>query len=169
MHPIISTAPPWGHQAAYNYSSKSTSGLEKATKRPTPWEAAAKSPLGLVDEAFGPRSIQESIVANVVSAARRKMLPGPPQDWKEKLSCGPQTQKGNSGSFRKQEYNVTALANNNSLSSSSQYGFQLPYGYHRPTSRNDSEIMSLETRSEYCLPVADYNYNPHPRGWRRQT
>lgn len=167
--PAISTTSPWGYQPAYNYSSKSADGMDKPSKRPTPWEAAAKSPLGLVDDAFGPRNIQESIVANVVSAARRKVLPGPPQDWNERFSYVPQTQKANISSFRRQEYNVTSLANNSNKSSSSQYGSQLPYAYYRPVSRNDSEIMSLETRSDYCLPVADYNYNPHPRGWRRQT
>ncbi|KAM6148167.1 synaptopodin-2 isoform 2-T2 [Erethizon dorsatum] len=166
--PIMSTTSPWVYQPAYNYSSKPADGLEKANRRPTPWEAAAKSPLGLVDDAFRPRNIQESIVANVVSAARRKVLRGPPEDWNEKLSYVPQTQKANMDSFERQEYHVTSVASN-SMPSNSQYGSQLPYAYHRQASRNDSEIMSLETRSDYCLPVADCNYNPHPRGWRRQT
>ncbi|XP_001148597.4 synaptopodin-2 isoform X1 [Pan troglodytes] len=162
--PTISTSP-WVYQPTYSYPSKPTDGLEKANKRPTPWEAAAKSPLGLVDDAFKPRNIQESIVANVVSAARRKVLPGPPEDWNERLSYIPQTQKAYMSSCGRQEYNVTA----NNMSTNSQYGSQLPYAYYRQASRNDSEIMSMETRSDYCLPVADYNYNPHPRGWRRQT
>lgn len=163
--PTIS-ASPWVYQPTYSYSSKPTDGLEKANKRPTPWEAAAKSPLGLVDDAFRPRNIQESIVANVISAARRKVLPGPPEDWNERLSYIPQSQKAYMGSCGRQEYNVTA---NNNMSTNSQYGSQLPYAYYRQASRNDSTIMSMETRSDYCLPVADYNYNPHPRGWRRQT
>lgn len=71
-------------------------------------------------------------------------------------------------SFERQEYHVTSVASNN-MPTNSQYGVQLPYTYHRQASRNDSEIMSLETRSDYCLPVTDCNYNPHPRGWRRQT
>ncbi|XP_010609110.1 synaptopodin-2 [Fukomys damarensis] len=165
--PIISTTSPWAYQPAYNYFSKPADGLEKVNRRPTPWEAAAKSPLGLVDDAFRPRNIQESIVANVVSAARRKVLRGPPGDWDEKLSYAPQTQKANMDSFERQEYHVTSVANN-SMPTNFRYGSQLPYAYHRQVSRNDSEIMSLETRSDYCLPAADCNYNPHPRGWRHQ-
>ncbi|XP_023404380.2 synaptopodin-2 [Loxodonta africana] len=166
--PTISTIPPWMFQPAYSYSSKSTDGLEKANKRLTPWEAAAKSPLGLVDDAFRPRNIQESIVANVVSAARRKVLSGPSESWKEKVSYVPQTQKANMSSSGRQEYSVTSLPDN-SMSTNSQYGSQLQYAYYRQPSRNDSEIMSMETRSDYCLSVRDCNYNPHPRGWRRQT
>ncbi|XP_037686483.1 synaptopodin-2 isoform X2 [Choloepus didactylus] len=163
--PTISTTSPLVFQPAY---SKPTDGLEKANKRLTPWEAAAKSPLGLVDDAFRPRNIQESIVANVVSAARRKVLPGRPEDWKERVSYVSQTQKANMGSFGRQEYSVTSLPNN-SVFTNSQYGSQLPYAYYRQPSRNDSEIMSMETRSDYCLSVGDCNYNPRPRGWRRQT
>ncbi|XP_004748057.1 synaptopodin-2 isoform X1 [Mustela putorius furo] len=166
--PTISTTSPWVFQPAYNYSSKPSDELEKANKRLTPWEAATKSPLGLVDDAFKPRNIQESIVANVVSAARRKVLPGCSEDWNERVSYVPQAQKANVSSFARQEYNVASLPNNN-MSTNSQYGSQLPYAYYRQPSRNDSEIMSMETRSDYCLSTADYNYNPHPRGWRRQT
>ncbi|XP_014932965.2 synaptopodin-2 [Acinonyx jubatus] len=164
--PTISTTSPWIYQPAYSYSSKPTDGLEKANKRLTPWEAAAKSPLGLVDDAFKPRNIQESIVANVVSAARRKVLPGPSDDWNKRLSCVPQAQKASMGSFARQEYNVASLPDNN-MPTNSQYGSQVSYAYYRQPSRNDSEIMSMETRSDYCLSIADYNYNPHPRGWRR--
>lgn len=107
-------------------------------------------------------------MANVVSAARRKVLPGCSEDWNERLSYVPQAQKANVSSFARQEYNVASLPNNN-MSTNSLYGSQLPYAYYRQPSRNDSEIMSMETRSDYCLSTADYNYNPHPRGWRRQT
>uniref|UniRef100_A0A8D0U206 Synaptopodin 2 n=1 Tax=Sus scrofa TaxID=9823 RepID=A0A8D0U206_PIG len=166
--PAISTTSPWGYQPAYSYFSKPTDELEKANKRLTPWEAAAKSPLGLVDDAFRPRNIQESIVANVVSAARRKVLPGPSENWNERLSYVPQTQKASMGSSGRQEYNVASLPIN-SMPTSSQYGSQVPYAYYRQPSRHDSEIMSMETRSDYCLSVAGCNYNPYPRGWRRQT
>ncbi|ELW62614.1 Synaptopodin-2 [Tupaia chinensis] len=167
LPPAISTTSPWAYQPAYSHFSKPSDGLERANKRPSPWEAAAKSPLGLVDDAFRPRNIQESIVANVVSAARRKVFPGPPEDWNERLSYVPQTQRVYMGSSGRREYNVTSLADN--MSANSQYGSQLPGAYYRQASRNDSEIMSLETRSNYSLPVGDCNYNPHPRGWSRQT
>ncbi|XP_042553536.1 synaptopodin-2 isoform X1 [Dipodomys spectabilis] len=162
--PTMSTSL-WEYQPAYPV--KPTNRLEKANKRPTPWEAAARSPLGLVDDAFRPRSIQESIVANVVSAARRKVLPGPAEDWNERASYASQTQT-NTSSLERLDDNV-AFPINNSMSTNYQYGSQPPYAFYRQGSRNDSEIMSLETRSDYCLPLANCNYNPHPRGWRRQT
>ncbi|XP_076431028.1 synaptopodin-2 isoform X2 [Peromyscus maniculatus bairdii] len=164
--PII-PASPWLYQPAHSYSGKPTLGLEKANKRPTPWEAASKSPLGLVDDAFRPRSIQESIVANVVSAARRKAFLGSQEDWKERLSFVPQTQKTNMSFSERQEYKAPSPVNSH-MSTHSLYSSQLPYMCYRQESRYDPQIMSMETRSEYCLPLGACNYNPHPRGWRHQ-
>lgn len=165
--PPIMSAPPWLCQPAYSYSSKPTLEQEKANKRPTPWEAAAKSPLGLVDEAFRPRNIEESIVANVVSAARRKVFAGSQEDWKERLSFVPQTQKTSMSFSERREYNVPSPVNSH-VSSHSLYSSQLPYVCYRKESRNDLKAMSMDTRSEYCLPLGGYDYNPHPRGWRHQ-
>ncbi|XP_052035267.1 synaptopodin-2 isoform X3 [Apodemus sylvaticus] len=164
--PTIS-ASPWLYQSACGYSNKPTFELEKANKRPTPWEAAAKSPLGLVDDAFRPRNIQESIVANVVSAARRKVFPGSQEDWKERLSFVPQTQKTSMSFSESQEYNAPSPVNSH-VSSHSLYSTQLPYMCYRQESRNDLKAMSMETRSEYGLPLGGYDYNPHPRGWRHR-
>lgn len=165
--PSISTTSPWAYQPAFSSSGPSAGGLIKGSKRLTPWEAAAQSPLGLVDDAFRPRNIQESIVANVVSAARRKVLPGPHEDWNEKLPYVSESQKAGVNSFGRREYNVSTVPNNSAFNNS-PYSSQLSYAYYRQPSRNDSE-MSFETRSDYSLPVAESNYNPHPRGWRRQT
>ncbi|KAM4834098.1 synaptopodin-2 [Thomomys bottae] len=162
--PSTMSRSPWEYQPAYGYP---TTPTQKANKRPTPWEAAARSPLGLVDDAFRPRSIQESIVANVVSAARRKVLPGPAEDWSESVPHTSKLQTSTS-SLERLVDNV-AFPNNHNMSTNYQYSSQPPYAFYRQGSRNDSEIMSLETRSEYCLPLANCNYNPHPRGWRRQT
>ncbi|XP_060248782.1 synaptopodin-2 isoform X1 [Meriones unguiculatus] len=156
--PVIS-ASPWLCQPACGYPGQPTLGLEKAHKRPTPWEAATKSPFGLVDEAFRPRSIQESIVANVVSAARRKAFPGSQEDWKERLSFVPQTQKTNMSYSERQEYSAPSPVNSH-VSTHALYSSQLPYVCYRQE--------AMETRSEYCLPLGDSNYNPHPRGWRHQ-
>ncbi|XP_075399989.1 synaptopodin-2 isoform X2 [Tenrec ecaudatus] len=157
--PSVSPVPPWMCQP-----DKPADGLEKANKRLSPWEAAAKSPLGLVDDAFRHRHMQESIVA----AARRKVLSGPSENWKDRVSYVPHAQKTDASSSRREEFGITS-APYSSMSASSQYGSQLPYAYYRQASRNDSEIMSMETRSDYCLSGTDCNYNPHPRGWRRQT
>lgn len=161
------SASPWLYQLAHGYPSRPTLGLEKANKRPTPWEAAARSPLGLVDDAFGPRSIQESIVANVVSAARRKACPGSQEDWKERLSFVSQTQKTNMSFPERQEYNAPSPVSS-LMSTHSVYSSQLPYVCPRQESRYDPKIMPMETRSEYDLPLGGFNYNPHPRGWRHQ-
>lgn len=165
--PAVSTTSPWAYQPAFSSYDPSAGGLTKGSKRLTPWEAAAQSPLGLVDDAFRPRNIQESIVANVVSAARRKVLPGPHEDWNERLPYVSESQKASVSSFGRREYNVSTVPNNSAFNNS-PYSSQLSYAYYRQPSRNDSE-MSFETRSDYSLPVAESNYNPHPRGWRRQT
>uniref|UniRef100_A0A8C5NYE4 Synaptopodin-2 n=1 Tax=Jaculus jaculus TaxID=51337 RepID=A0A8C5NYE4_JACJA len=162
--PFTCSPSPWVYQPVY---SKPAEGLEKAGRRPTPWEAAARSPLGLVDDAFAPRSIQESVVANVVSAARRKALPGPSEGWKARLSSASQTPETNAGLFQRQAYHAASLASN-PMSANSLFGSQLPYAYYRQESRNDSESF-METRSDYCLPVAGCSYNPQPRGWGQQT
>ncbi|XP_046303071.1 synaptopodin-2 isoform X1 [Marmota monax] len=162
--PALSTAPPWPQQSAFSYPCKPPNGLQRAGRRPTPWEAAAQSPLGLVDDAFRPRNIQESVVAHVVSAARRKVLPGSPEGWRERL---PHTQPAHMVASGRQEHPVAALASS-SMSTSSWYGPQSPYACRGQASRDDFEIQSLETRSDYCLPAAGCNYNPQPRAWRRQ-
>ncbi|XP_051041520.1 synaptopodin-2 [Phodopus roborovskii] len=164
--PVIS-ASPWQYQPAHGYSGKPTVRPEKANKRPTPWEAAARSPLGLVDDAFRPRSIQESIVTNVVSAARRKVFTESQEDWKEKLSFVPQTQKTNMSFSERQEYNAPSPVNSH-MSTHSVYSPQLPYMCYRQESRYDPKIMTMETRSEYGLPLGGCSYNSQPRGWRYQ-
>ncbi|XP_027024960.1 synaptopodin-2 isoform X2 [Tachysurus fulvidraco] len=63
--------------------------LEKGRKPPTPWEAASRHPLGLVDEAFAHQDMQHSIASNLRSAAHRKMLPEPPAEWKAKVAYEP--------------------------------------------------------------------------------
>ncbi|XP_066240453.1 synaptopodin-2 [Saccopteryx leptura] len=158
----------WEHQPANSHPPNPTDELQRANRRLTPWEAAAKSPNGLVDDAFQHRNIQESIAANVVSAAWRKVLPGPPEDQMDRLPSIPQAPKASVGLSGRRESNVASLAAS-SMPTSSQCGSTMLYAWYRQPSRNDSDMMSLETRSDYCLSVADSNYNPHPRGWRRQT
>ncbi|XP_053428484.1 synaptopodin-2 [Nycticebus coucang] len=160
--PTLATTSPWVyHQPAYSDSSQPADGLDRASRRPTPWEAAARSPLGLVDDAFRPRNIQESIVANVVSAARRKVLPGPPEDWNERLSYVPPTRKANRSWCGRPEYAIP--------SADPRYGSQLPPAYHGQGSRDHPQVTAAEPGSDYSLPVAAQNRGLHPRGCRRQT
>ncbi|XP_074084417.1 synaptopodin-2 [Macrotis lagotis] len=159
-------------QPSPSYPSKPVGEPAKVNKRLTPWEAAAKSPLGLVDDAFGPRTIQESIMANVVFAAQRKSLPEPLDDWKIRVSSAPQAQKSNLGSFYRSENGIPSLLKNTKATTyaSSQYEAPLPYStYYVKPSRTGFERMNMETKSEYGFSFRDGNYNPHPRGWKRET
>ncbi|KAF6738278.1 Synaptopodin-2 [Oryzias melastigma] len=70
-----------------------TSRLEKGFKTPTPWEAASRHPLGLVDEAF--QDLQQSLASNVHLAAQRKILPEPPAEWKARVSYQAPHKTGN--------------------------------------------------------------------------
>ncbi|XP_035645232.1 synaptopodin-2-like [Oncorhynchus keta] len=66
---------------------RQTSWQDKAAlKPPSPWEAASRSPLGLVDDAFRFQNFPQSIATNVNSAANRRSLPEPPDEWKRKVS-----------------------------------------------------------------------------------
>ncbi|XP_016892774.1 synaptopodin-2 isoform X2 [Cynoglossus semilaevis] len=73
---------------------RQTSWLEKGHKPLSPWEAASRHPLGLVDEAFSPRILHQSLASNICLAAQRKMLPEPPAEWKSKVSYQASQKKG---------------------------------------------------------------------------
>ncbi|XP_006259720.2 synaptopodin-2 isoform X1 [Alligator mississippiensis] len=160
-------------QPAPDYFSKPPGATDRSGKRLTPWEAAAKSPLGLVDDAFGPQNIQESIVANVVSAARRKTLPEPPDDWKQRVSYEPPAPSihASLASFGKRQSGIISPPKStmSAPSSTSQCGTRLQYAYYGQRSQIDPDMMSMDTRSDYGLLTPDLHYNPHPRGWRHQT
>ncbi|XP_009074703.1 PREDICTED: synaptopodin-2, partial [Acanthisitta chloris] len=162
----MSPTSPLVFQPAPDYFSKPDTAADKPGKRLTPWEAAAKSPLGLVDEAFGPQNMQESIAANVVSAARRKTLPEPPDEWKQKVSYEPPAPSSSLALLGgKQSAPKTSLS---APSATTQAGSQQQYAYCTQRSRTDPD-MSMDSRSDYCLSTADSNYNPQPRGWRPPT
>ncbi|XP_062991291.1 synaptopodin-2 isoform X2 [Elgaria multicarinata webbii] len=160
-------------QAAPDYFSKPSSVVDKPGKRLTPWEAAAKSPLGLVDDAFGPQTMEESIVANVVSAARRKTLPAPPDDWKQKVAYehpAPSAHAKLASFGRSHSAAIFPAKSTMSAPSSSVHcGSRLQHAYYGQRARTDPDMVSMDSRSDYCLSIADSNYNPHPKGWRRQT
>nr|XP_046184252.1 synaptopodin-2-like isoform X1 [Oncorhynchus gorbuscha] len=79
--PRASSAPaPQGRQMSW---------LDKSYKHPSPWEAAARHPMGLVDEAFTFQNLQQAIAFNVCLAAQRKLLPEPPAEWKSRVSYHP--------------------------------------------------------------------------------
>lgn len=73
-------------QASTTPPARQTSWLEKGHKPLTPWEAASRHPLGLVDEAFAFQNLQQTLASNVRLAAQRKTLPEPPAEWKARVS-----------------------------------------------------------------------------------
>ncbi|XP_011605075.2 synaptopodin-2 isoform X2 [Takifugu rubripes] len=75
-----------GQRPASASSSPRPSRVDKGYKRLSPWEAASRNPLGLVDEAFPFQDLQQDLVSNVHSAAQRRSLPEPPAEWKAKVS-----------------------------------------------------------------------------------
>uniref|UniRef100_A0A3Q3X1E5 Uncharacterized protein n=1 Tax=Mola mola TaxID=94237 RepID=A0A3Q3X1E5_MOLML len=83
---LASTSPKPPTQASAAPSARQTSWLEKAYKPLTPWEAASRHPLGLVDEAFAFQDLQQTLASNVHLAAQRKVLPEPPAEWKARVS-----------------------------------------------------------------------------------
>lgn len=64
------------------FSARQASWPERVHKPISPWEAASRHPLGLVDEAFAFQNLQHNIASNVRLAAQRKTLPEPPVEWK---------------------------------------------------------------------------------------
>lgn len=115
-----------------------------------------------MEDAFRSRDIQDSVVANMVSTAHRKVLPATMRGWGDGLPYAPQAPTASVDLYGRREYYGAPLPNS-SLPTHSQW---LHASYRQPY-RNDSQMTSLETRSKYCLSAAEGNYNPHPRGWRR--
>lgn len=69
--------------------SRQRSLQEKVYKPLTPWEAASKSPLGSVDEAFELQGQPSSVASSVVLAGQHRSLPEPPDEWKRRVSLEP--------------------------------------------------------------------------------
>ncbi len=81
----VSSSPsprPASHTVSIRPSVGQTARIPRGHKPPTPWEAASRHPLGLVDEAFTFLDIQQSIACNLRYAAQSKLLPEPPAEWR---------------------------------------------------------------------------------------
>ncbi|XP_023190296.1 synaptopodin-2-like isoform X2 [Xiphophorus maculatus] len=52
----------------------------------SPWEAASRSPIGSVDEAFVFQNPMSSIASGIMAAAHHRSLPEPPEEWKRRVS-----------------------------------------------------------------------------------
>ncbi|KAM9856999.1 synaptopodin-2 [Aulostomus maculatus] len=78
-----------GTQPSFSPAQRQTSFQEAGFKPLTPWEAAAKSPIGSVEEAFLFQSLPTSVAASVKAAGHRRSLPDPPDEWKRRVSLDP--------------------------------------------------------------------------------
>ncbi|OCT99896.1 hypothetical protein XELAEV_18005680mg [Xenopus laevis] len=166
LQPFGSPCSPLLFEPAPGYASK-VSTPDTPGKRLTPWEAAAKSPLGLVDDAFLPQIIHESVSANVMSAARRKTLPEPTAAWKS-VSGVPGIPGSYKGMPEKRPSGIATVPKNVISAPSMQCGYQLRYPYSSQHSITDSRPVSLDTRSEYGMSTfRSANYNAYPRVWKR--
>lgn len=161
--PFGSPLSPTLFEPAPGYIGKSAATPETPGKRLTPWEAATKSPLGFVDDAFLPQTIHESVSANVVSAARRKTLPEPPAAWKSSSTLPP---TNSAYPYRSRPSHLT-IPKNVVSAPSMQCGYQLRYPYPGSHPMTNASSLPLETRSEYCMSTGhNPNFNPYPRAWR---
>ncbi|XP_016346157.1 uncharacterized protein LOC107691849 [Sinocyclocheilus anshuiensis] len=92
----VSSSPsprPSSHTVSVRPPVGQTARIDRGHKPPTPWEAASRHPLGLVDEAFTFLDIQQSIASNLRYAAKSKLLPEPPAEWKAKVTYEPRPKK----------------------------------------------------------------------------
>ncbi|KAM9331444.1 synaptopodin-2 [Gastrophryne carolinensis] len=164
--PFASPISPKLFEPAPGYVRKSPTTPETPSKRLSPWEAAGRNPLGLVDDAFIPQTIHKSVSVNVVSAARRKTLPEPPASWKSTSSV-PTSPYGHKSFFENKRYSFSAVPKNIITAPSLQCGYQVRHPYPSSLSFTNSRPAPLETRSEYGMPMGQNpNFNPYPRAWR---
>ncbi|XP_034745478.1 synaptopodin-2 isoform X1 [Etheostoma cragini] len=86
---VVSPASTLGIQSSFLPAQRQTSFQEKAYKPLSPWDAASRSPIGSVDDAFVFQSLPSSVASNVKATAHRRSLPEPPDEWKRRVSLDP--------------------------------------------------------------------------------
>lgn len=136
-----SSSPKPSARAGAPPSARQTSWLQRGQKPLTPWEAASRHPLGLVDEAFAFQNLQQTLASNVHLAAQRKTLPEPPAEWKARVSSQAPQKKGSSTWSQ-------------SLS--------------RSHSRAPLPSFVSPTRSTVSTPASPAGYRSLPRQWQPQ-
>lgn len=75
-----------GMQSSFLPTQRQASFQERVCKPLSPWEAASKSPIGSVDEAFLFQGHPSSVASYVTAAGHRRSLPEPPEEWKRRVS-----------------------------------------------------------------------------------
>ncbi|XP_072445260.1 synaptopodin-2-like isoform X2 [Chiloscyllium punctatum] len=163
-------------QPATPPSGRPASQSEKiAKKKLTPWDAASQSAVGSVEEAFSRSNIQESIAKNIVSAARRKTLPEPPEEWKARVAYVPPLPSGYSSIAAFQVRRPSSISSSvkttasipTSISQQSSI-YKQPLNYQQSLTGSDLSTGTCSEHETSGKQGADPNYNPYPRGWKKQ-
>ncbi|XP_034020575.1 synaptopodin-2 isoform X2 [Thalassophryne amazonica] len=137
-----SSSPKPAAQASTAQPTWQTSWVEKGRKPLTPWEAASRHPLGLVDEAFALQDLQQSLASNVHLAAQRKIQPGSAAEWKTKV-CYKAPQKTGSQTWSQ--------------------------GQSYKQSRAQIPLFVSPTKSVVSTSATHAGYKSLPRSWQAQT
>ncbi|XP_072352284.1 synaptopodin-2-like isoform X1 [Scyliorhinus torazame] len=150
--------------------------VKTSLKKLTPWDAASQSAVGSVEEAFFRRNIQESIAKNIVSAARRKTLPEPPEEWKARVAYVPPVSSSYSSiatfQVRKPSRITPSIKTIASIPASAieeSSMYKQPLNYQQSLTDSDLSIGAYSEQETLRKQVADPNYNPYPRGWKKQS
>lgn len=89
QHVMPARTPESRHGIYSSQFSRQKSLQEKVYKPLTPWEAASRSPLGSVNEAFVLQDQPSSVASSLVLAGQHRSLPEPPEEWKRRVALEP--------------------------------------------------------------------------------
>ncbi|XP_067847005.1 synaptopodin-2-like isoform X3 [Heptranchias perlo] len=163
-------------QPVNSSSERLTSQSDKTSlKKLTPWDAASQSAVGSVEEAFSSKNIQVSIAKNIVSAARRKTLPEPPKEWKARVAYVPPLPSSYSSvasfNVRRPSSITSSIKTIASIPGPTIQGssmYKQPLSYQRSLTDSDMSAGAYSEHETSGKQVTDPNYNPYPRGWKKQ-
>ncbi|XP_041634727.1 synaptopodin-2 isoform X2 [Cheilinus undulatus] len=153
-------------RASSTSPARPTRWLEKGHKPPSPWEAASRHPLGLVDEAFPDnQSLQQSLVSSIHLAAQRKILPEPPAEWKARVSYKPPQKTGSQTWSQSQSCSWAPLPSFVSPTRSAvpspagSAGYRsLPRQWRPQRSMTEGNLGPSVSYSEYKRPLGNQTY-----------
>ncbi|XP_047194872.1 synaptopodin-2 [Hippoglossus stenolepis] len=152
------------------------SRLEKGHKPLSPWEAASRHPLGLVDDAFSFRNLHQTLASNVRLAAQRKLLPEPPAEWKAGSSYQAPQKTGSQTWSQSRSQSQAPLPSFVSPAKSVVSSVAGPAGYRslprqwqprRPVT--EASLGPSASSFEYKRPLGTYKsvYTSNTWNWRR--
>lgn len=161
-----SSSPKPPSRASSTPPARQTYWPERDHKPPTPWEAASRHPLGLVEEAFSDQSLQQTLATNIRMAAQRKILPEPPAEWKARVSypaqqkAGSQTwSQGQSRSPRRAPLPSFLSPTRGSVPSPAGYR-SLPRQWQPQSSSAEGNLGPSVSYSDYKRPLGNQSYKP---------